>query len=163
MGLRTGLYTTIKGQSLIKISSSCHFEAVRGYFSLSCSTYIPESQISSHGINTPTLALNLEPVLHYRLSITTISTAKVMEWLSRLCSFLLNNTRGPATPEPLSPPGSLRDTHEAACAWYLGPRAENADYLKMYVEIILNDLVQCRRNFSQDDEVSISSSSCLMT
>jgi len=85
----------------------------------------------------------------------TTPTAKVMKWLPRLSSFLLNNTRGPATPEPLSAPSSLRDAYEAACAWFLGPKAENADYLKMYVEIILNDLVQCRRNFSQDDEVRI--------
>ena len=62
-----------------------------------------------------------------------------------------------------SSPGSMSDTYEAACAWFIGPKAENADYLKMYVDIILNDLVQCRRNFSQDDEVSISSSSFLMT
>jgi len=85
----------------------------------------------------------------------TTPTAKVMKWLPRLSSFLLNNTRGLETPEPLSAPSSLRDAYEAACAWFLGPKAENADYLKMYVEIILNDLVQCRRNFSQDDEVRI--------
>ena len=62
------------------------------------------------------------------------------------------------TPEPLAAPGSLRHAYEAAGAWFLGPKAENADYLKMYVEIILNDLVQCRRNFSQDDQVRISPS-----
>ncbi len=113
-----------------------------------------------HGTYSGLPFIDMEHILHYRSSTTTISTAKVMEWFPRLSSFMFNNTRGPATPEPLSPPGSLRDTHEAACAWFLGPRAENADYLKMYVEIILDDLVQCRRNFSQDDEVSISSSSC---
>lgn len=64
--------------------------------------------------------------------------------------------------EPLSAPGSLRDTYDAACAWFLGPKAENADYLKMYVEIIINDLVKCRRNFSREDEVRKSSSSKLM-
>ena len=80
-----------------------------------------------------------------------------MKWLPRFSSFLLDNTRGPLTPEPLPPPSSLRDAYEAACAWFLGPKAENAGYLKMYVEIILNDLVQCRRTFSQDDEVCISS------
>jgi hypothetical protein len=82
-----------------------------------------------------------------------------MEWLPCLSSFLLNNTRGSTTPEPLSAPGSLRNAYETACAWFLGPKAENAEYLKMYVEIILNDLVQCRRNFSQDDEVRIVSPS----
>jgi hypothetical protein len=101
--------------------------------------------------------LYLEPVLHHRLLTMSISTAKVTKWFPRLCSFLSNNTRGPATPEPLSVPGSLRDTYEAACAWFLGPKAENADYLKVYVEVILNDLIQCRRNLSQDDEVRISS------
>ena len=86
----------------------------------------------------------------------TISTTKVMGWLPRLGSFLFDNIRGPTTPEPLSAPDSLRDAHEAACAWFIGPKAENADYLKSYVDIILNDLVQCRRNFSQDDDVRIS-------
>ena len=70
----------------------------------------------------------------------------------------VNITRGPATPEPPSVPGS-RDAYEAACAWFLGPKAENADYLKMHVEVILNDLIQCRRNLSQDDEVRISPAS----
>ena len=88
----------------------------------------------------------------------TVSTAKVMKWLPCLNSDLSNSTRGLATPEPLSAPSSSRGAHEAACAWFLGPKAENADYLKMYVEIILNDLVQCRRNFAQDDQVRISSS-----
>jgi hypothetical protein len=92
---------------------------------------------------------------HRRLSTISASTAKVMRWIPRLSSlFLLNNALSPATPEPLSTPGSLRDAHDAACAWFLGPKAENADYLKTYVEIILNDLVQCRRNFSPEDEVN---------
>ena len=82
------------------------------------------------------------------------STAYVMKWFPRLSSLSLNNTtRHPATPEPLSAPSSLKDDYEAACAWFLGPKAENADCLKMFVETILNDLIQCRRNFSQDDKV----------
>ena len=101
----------------------------------------------------------MEPVLRHRLSTMSISTTKLMKWLPHICSFLLNNTRGTTTPEPFSAPGSLGDAHEAACAWFLGPKAENADYLKIYVEIILNDLVQCRRDFTKDDDVRISSSS----
>ena len=90
----------------------------------------------------------------------TIPTAYVMKWLPHLSSLSLNNTmRHPATPERLSAPSSLRDNYEAACAWFLGPKAENAECLKMFVEIILDDLVQCRRNFSQDDKVRRSSSS----
>jgi hypothetical protein len=65
--------------------------------------------------------------------------------------------QGPATSESLSVPGSLRDAHYAASAWFLGPKAENADYLKMFVETILADLTQCRRNFAPEDEVSMSS------
>jgi hypothetical protein len=92
---------------------------------------------------------------HQHLSTISASTAKLIRWIPRLSSlFLLNNARSPATPEPLSAPGSLRDAHDAACAWFLGPKAENADYLKTYAEIILNDLVQCRRNFSREDEVN---------
>jgi hypothetical protein len=56
--------------------------------------------------------------------------------------------------ESLATPGSLRDAHNAACAWFLGPRAENADYFKTYVDIILNDVTQGRRNFAPEDEVS---------
>jgi hypothetical protein len=97
----------------------------------------------------------MEPLLHHRSSTVTISTAKAMKWVHRLSSvFLPNNSRGLAMPEPLSSPGSPRDAYDAACAWFLGPKAENADYLKMYVHTILNDLVQCRRNFSREDDVS---------
>ena len=73
--------------------------------------------------------------------------------------FVKQYARSRADPRTTLCSGSLRDGHEAACAWFIGPKAENADYLRMYVEIILNDLVQCRRNFSQDDEVRISSPS----
>lgn len=82
------------------------------------------------------------------------SLAKMITWLPRLLLSPLNNGQGPTTPEPLATPGSLRDAHNAACAWFLGPKAENADCFKMYVETILNDLTQCRRNFSPEDEVS---------
>jgi hypothetical protein len=94
----------------------------------------------------------------------SIPTAAVMKWIPHLSSFFpLNNTRSPATVtpelEPLSAPGSQRDNYDAACAWFLGPKAENADYLKMYVETILNDLVQCRRTSFREDEVCETSSS----
>ncbi|KAH8993162.1 pyridoxal phosphate-dependent transferase [Lactarius akahatsu] len=47
---------------------------------------------------------------------------------------------------------SLRDSHDAVCAWFLGPKAENADYFMMPVETILNDVIQCRRNFAPEDK-----------
>ena len=68
------------------------------------------------------------------------------------------DAQGPATSESLAVPGSLRDAHNAASAWFLGPKAENADYLKMFVETILTDLTQCRQNFAPEDEVSMMSS-----
>ncbi|KAI0246736.1 pyridoxal phosphate-dependent transferase [Lactifluus subvellereus] len=64
----------------------------------------------------------------------------------------LHDNQDSTTTEPLAAPGSLRDAHNAACAWFLGPKAENADYFKMYVETILNDVAQCRRNFAPEDE-----------
>ena len=63
--------------------------------------------------------------------------------------------QGPATSESLAVPGSLRDAHYAASAWFLGPKAENADYFKMFVETILTDLTQCRRHFAPQDEVGL--------
>jgi hypothetical protein len=97
----------------------------------------------------------MEPLLHHRSSAVSISIAKAMKWIHRLSSFFpLKNARGPAAPEPPSSLSSQRDAYDAACAWFLGPKAENADYLKMYVDTILNDLVQCRRNFHREDEVS---------
>ncbi|KAH9983311.1 pyridoxal phosphate-dependent transferase [Russula compacta] len=80
------------------------------------------------------------------------SLAKMTTWLPRLLLSPLNYGQDPTTPEPLATPGSLRDAHNAACAWFLGPKAENADYFKMYVETVLNDLTQCRRNFSPEDK-----------
>ncbi|KAH9179372.1 pyridoxal phosphate-dependent transferase [Lactarius sanguifluus] len=47
---------------------------------------------------------------------------------------------------------SRDDAHDAACAWFLGPKAENADCFKTSVETILNDVIQCRRDFSPEDE-----------
>lgn len=74
-------------------------------------------------------------------------------------AFVKQYARSRADPRTTPCFGMLRDGYEAACAWFLGPKAENADYLRMYVEIILNDLVQYRQHFSEDDEVRISSSS----
>ncbi|KAH9047668.1 pyridoxal phosphate-dependent transferase [Lactarius hengduanensis] len=77
----------------------------------------------------------------------------VAKWLPRL-SLLFPSRDGHDTANlrPLPAPGSLRDTHNAACAWFLGPKAENADYFMTSVETILNDVIQCRRNFSPEDE-----------
>ena len=80
----------------------------------------------------------------------------VIKWLPRLSSFFpLRDGHDTATLG--SPParGSLRDAHEAACAWFLGPKAENADYFRMFVDAVLDDVVQCRRNFAPEDEVCI--------
>ena len=97
----------------------------------------------------------MEPLLHHRSSAVSISTAKAMKWIHHLSSFIpLRNARSPAAPEPLPSPSSQRDAYDAAYAWFLGPKAENADHLKMYVDTILNDLVQCRQNFHREDEVS---------
>ncbi|KAH9969751.1 PLP-dependent transferase [Russula dissimulans] len=63
-----------------------------------------------------------------------------------------SNGQGRAKPESAATPGSLVDAHNAACAWFVGPKAENAEYLKVYVQTILNDLTRCRRNFSSEDE-----------
>ncbi|KAI9459853.1 PLP-dependent transferase [Lactarius psammicola] len=47
---------------------------------------------------------------------------------------------------------SLRDAQDAACAWFLGPKAENADHFRVSVETVLNDVIQCRRNFAPEDK-----------
>jgi hypothetical protein len=79
-----------------------------------------------------------------------------MAWLPRLKLLSqLHDDQNSTTTGSLTAPGSLRDAHNAACAWFLGPKAENADYFKMHVETILNDVAQCRRNFAPDDEVSL--------
>jgi hypothetical protein len=81
----------------------------------------------------------------------------MLTWLPRLSFFSPSkNRQDPAPSESLAVPGSLRDAHNAASAWFLGPKAENADYLKMFVETILNDLTQCRQNVFPEDEVSTS-------
>jgi hypothetical protein len=77
-----------------------------------------------------------------------------MAWYPRRLSFLSPPTGKQGSAKPPVAPGSLMDVHNAACAWFLGPKAENADYLKIYVDKILNDLTQCRRNFSPQDQVS---------
>lgn len=102
----------------------------------------------------------MESELRRRLSnlSTSTSTAKMLTWLPNPSLVSLSKDgQGPATSESLAVPGSLRDAHYAASAWFLGPKAENADYLKMFVETILTDLTQCRRNFAPEDEVSMSS------
>ncbi len=91
---------------------------------------------------------------HHRFTLST-STTSTLTWLPRLSFLSLSkNRQDPATPESLAVPGSLRDAHNAASAWFLGPNAENADYLKMFVETILNDLIQCRQNVFPEDKVS---------
>jgi hypothetical protein len=99
----------------------------------------------------------MESKLRRRFSTLSSFPSKMVAWLPRLVSsFPLNGLQDPATSESLAAPGSesLRHAHDAACAWFLGPKAENADYFKMYTETILNDVVQCRRNFASEDEVS---------
>jgi hypothetical protein len=82
--------------------------------------------------------------------------ASVAKWLPRLSSFLpLRDSHDTPTLRSLPAPGSLRDAHDAACAWFLGPKAENADYFMMSVDTILNDVIQCRRNFAPEDEVCV--------
>ena len=97
----------------------------------------------------------MESKLPYHLTTLSTSTAKIMAWLPRLRLLSpLGDSQDPVATETLATPGSLRDAHNAACAWFLGPRAENADYFKMYVDTILNDVTQGRRNFAPEDEVS---------
>jgi hypothetical protein len=79
----------------------------------------------------------------------------VAKWLPHLSSFFPSRDRQDATLRPLPAPGSLTDAHNSACAWFLGPKAENADYFKMSVDTILNDVIQFRRNFAPEDEVHI--------
>jgi hypothetical protein len=79
-----------------------------------------------------------------------------LTWLPRLGLLPpLDVSQVPATSKSFAAPGSLRDAHDAASAWFFGPKAENANYFKMYVETILNDVAQCRRNFAPEDEVGI--------
>ena len=97
--------------------------------------------------------IHMEYKPRHRPSTIPVSVAK---WLPRLSSFFpLRDGHDTATLRSLPAPGSLRDAHDAACAWFLGPKAENADYFRMSVETILNDVIQCRRNFSSEDEVCV--------
>ncbi|KAH9003900.1 pyridoxal phosphate-dependent transferase [Lactarius hatsudake] len=81
------------------------------------------------------------------------SPVSVVKWLPRLSSFFpLKDSHDTATLRPLPVPSSLRDSHDAVCAWFLGPKAENADYFMISVETILNDVIQCRRNFAPEDK-----------
>jgi hypothetical protein len=78
----------------------------------------------------------------------------MMAWLPHFdLSFPLNDFQDTTTSESLAAPGSTKKAHNTACAWFLGPKAENADYFKMFTEMILDDVVQCRRNFASEDEV----------
>ena len=89
-----------------------------------------------------------------RPSTLPVSVAKWLPRLSKL--FPLGDSHDIATLSSFpAASGSLRDAHEAACAWFLGPKAENADYFKVSVDTIMNDVIQCRRNFAPEDEVSI--------
>ena len=84
--------------------------------------------------------------------------AFVAKWLPHLSSFYPLRSlkdREDATLRPLPAPGPLTDAHNSACAWFLGPKAENANYFRMSVETILNHVIQCRRNFAPEDEVHI--------
>ncbi|KAA1469663.1 PLP-dependent transferase [Dentipellis sp. KUC8613] len=47
---------------------------------------------------------------------------------------------------------SLREAHEAAGAWFLGPKAENGACFKKFVETILDDLIRCRRDYFPEDK-----------
>ncbi len=80
----------------------------------------------------------------------------VAKWLPRFSSFFpLRDGHDTTTLRSLRAPGSLRDAHDAACAWFLGPKAENANYFTMSVKTILNDVIQRRRNFAPEDKVCI--------
>ena len=46
--------------------------------------------------------------------------------------------------------------HQAVASWFLGPRAENIDFLKKYVQSILEDVQKTRRNLHPQDGVTTS-------
>ncbi|KAF8265644.1 pyridoxal phosphate-dependent transferase [Lactarius quietus] len=94
----------------------------------------------------------MEPEPHLRLLASPVS-GSVAKWIPYLRSFFQSRDGYDAAAfRSLPAPGSLRDAHHSACAWFLGPKAENADYFRMSVETILNDVIQFRRNFSPEDE-----------
>jgi hypothetical protein len=82
-------------------------------------------------------------------------SVSVAKWLPNLTSFFQLSGHDTAPLRPLLAPGSLRDAHNSACAWFLGPKAENADSFRMSVDTILNDVIQSRRSFAPEDEVRI--------
>ncbi|ETW81515.1 hypothetical protein HETIRDRAFT_319093 [Heterobasidion irregulare TC 32-1] len=76
----------------------------------------------------------------------------MLRWLPRLSDLVGTLSTSRSTVSETSPPGSLRDAHHAAGAWFLGPKAENAEYLQKFVGIILQDLTKCRKDFSPEDK-----------
>ncbi|KAI0270023.1 pyridoxal phosphate-dependent transferase [Gloeopeniophorella convolvens] len=100
----------------------------------------------------------MESTSRRRPSSLSMSAAKMMAWLPRLSALSsLSDEPEPTIAEPLNAPGSLQDAHNAAGAWFLGPKAENINHFKKYVDIILNDLTQCRRDFAPQDEDFVTS------
>ena len=97
----------------------------------------------------------MESERHHHFCTSCIPTTKTGRRLPRLSLFPPSKSGlDPATLESLTVTSSLRDAHNAASAWFLGPKAENADYLKVFVETILKDLTQCRQNFFPEDKVN---------
>ena len=95
-----------------------------------------------------------------RLSSTLPVSVFVTKWLPNLSSIFQLNGRlrdtAPLRPHSVSDgPDSLREAHNSACAWFLGPKAENADSFRMSVDTILNDVMEFRKNFALEDEVCI--------
>jgi hypothetical protein len=55
------------------------------------------------------------------------------------------------SPEPTLP--TLNATHDAVGAWFLGPKAENHEYLRKNFEIIVKQIQDGRQAYFPDDEV----------
>ncbi|KAI0060318.1 pyridoxal-dependent decarboxylase domain protein [Artomyces pyxidatus] len=89
------------------------------------------------------------------------------KWLPRLSEMAssMGTPSGSPTGSPVAAafdttsnaPGSLRDAHNAAGAWFLGPKAENGEYFQRQVRVILEDLFKCRREFAPEDKKFIDS------
>ena len=89
-------------------------------------------------------------------SLSIPFSVSVAKWLYHLSSFFpLRGSHDTATLRSLPAPSSLVDAHNSACAWFLGPKAENADFFRKSVGTILNDVIHFRRNFAPEDEVRI--------
>jgi hypothetical protein len=88
-------------------------------------------------------------------SLTLPVSVSITKWLPNLGSFYQLCGHHTASLRPLPAPGSLRDAHNSACAWFLGPKAENADAFRMSVDTILDDVIHFRRNFAVEDEVCV--------